>query len=94
MGFVVEDGRLFLNSNLSVNGYMNKTLFVEGYNLDEVLEISKPIYHILAGYQPWDIPRKIEFKTLNPGEQSTSTFHRTILENQSQYFQGKFYREM
>lgn len=35
---------------------------------------------------------KIKWKTINPGEQATGTFHRIVLTDVSQWYRGQFYR--
>lgn len=56
-----------------------------------IFDFDKDVYDAFACAREWNIPRKIAFKTINPGEQSTGTFHRKVLEDHTVYFQGRFY---
>jgi hypothetical protein len=39
----------------------------------------------------WVVPTRIQFKRIAPGEQTTSTFHRTVLEDPMTWYRGPFY---
>jgi hypothetical protein len=39
----------------------------------------------------WMVPTRIQFKRIAPGEQTTSTFHRTVLEDPTTWYRGPFY---
>ena len=54
--------------------------------------LPEPIYRGLGVVRPWALPREIQFKTVNPGEQFTGTFHRTVLEDNRIWYQGLFYK--
>ena len=55
-------------------------------------DIPSQIYDGLAIVRPWMLPRRLEWKTIHPGEQMTGTFHKTVLEDQTVWYRGRFYR--
>lgn len=59
---------------------------------DQLIEIDPYLYAGLGAVRAWDLPRKLEFKTRNPGEQATGTFHQTVLADNSKWYAGQFYR--
>jgi hypothetical protein len=59
--------------------------------LSALLHLSKKIYDGLGTVMPWTIPRHIQFKTINPGEQTTGTFNKLVLEDHSVWYKGHFY---
>ena len=81
---------------LLTNSIYNKFWFIKGElkYLNSILNIPDLIYDALALAQPWDLPAKLKFKTTNPGEQMTNTFHKIILEDNSQWYKGKFYKSI
>lgn len=56
-----------------------------------LLDISEHIYKGFGIVRPWDIPQTLEFKIINPGEQMTGTFHKTVFEDPNVWYQGRFY---
>ena len=56
-----------------------------------ILEIPDDIYIGLGMIRPWNIPQKIELKTINPGEQMTGTFHKIVLGDNDAWYKGNFY---
>jgi len=79
---------------LLTNSIHNKFWFIKGElkYLNQIINIPDLIYDALALGQPWDFPAKLKFKITNPGEQMTNTFHQIILEDNSQWYKGKFYK--
>jgi len=80
--------------NLLTNSIKNKFWFIKGdlKYLNLIINIPDIIYDALQLVQPWDFPAKLKFKTTNPGEQMTNTFHQIILEDNSKWYDGKFYK--
>lgn len=58
-----------------------------------ILNIPKYIYSLLESLCEITIPKKISFKTTNPGEQMTGTFHKTVLEDNDIWYNGLFYKK-
>ena len=83
--------------HVSVNNFLcNPRKEVLTYNSLDINDILNPIdpqiyelIELLGG--TWKVPREIGFKRINPGEQTTSTFHRIVLENPDTWFNGPFY---
>jgi hypothetical protein len=82
--------------NLQTNSIHNKFCFIKGNlsYLNLIINIPDLIYDALKLVQPWDFPAKLKFKTTNPGEQMTNTFHQIILEDNSQWYKGNFYKSI
>ena len=82
--------------NLQTNSIYSKFFFIKGelQYLNLIINIPDLIYDALALTQPWDFPSQLKFKTTNPGEQMTNTFHQIILENNSKWYEGKFYKKV
>ncbi len=81
-------------SKLEVNGLskrLQSTWFVSSQNLDLILKIDERIARILSHIRPWDLPRTVEYKQINPGVQTTSTFNKIILEDPHQWWVSKYY---
>mgnify|MGYP006908214950 CR=1 FL=1 len=57
-----------------------------------LLEIPARIYDCLGTVRPWMIPRRLEWKVTDPGEQFTGSFHKTVLQDTSTWYRGRFYR--
>jgi hypothetical protein len=60
--------------------------------IEAVLHINSDLYEILGTIRPWDLPKDIGWKTVNPGEQMTGTFHQTVLNDISFWYNHLFYR--
>jgi len=58
---------------------------------DLLWELPEDLYLGFGVVRPWDLPRKAEFKTTNPGEQMTGTFHQTILDCPERWYEGQYY---
>lgn len=71
----------------------NKIWFLKGNfdDLEIILNIPDLIYKCLGSVRPWDFPQQVKFKTTNPGQQMTNTFHQIILENNDIWYNGLFY---
>ena len=59
--------------------------------MDVLLHPPAIVYDILQIVHPWDFERDITFKTINPGEQMTNTFNKIVIEDNSEWYKGKFY---
>lgn len=84
------------DESLWINCFLlNKSImFIASYNNEEgVLFIPENVYKCLGVVRPWDIPQNITFKTTNPGEQMTNTFHRVVLEDNDVWYTGQFYKK-
>lgn len=81
---------------LLTNSIYNKFWFIKGESkyLNLIINIPDLIYNALSLVQPWDFSAKLKFKTTNPGEQMTNTFHQIILEDNSQWYKGNFYKSI
>ena len=79
---------------LLTNSIYNKFWFIKGdlKYLNLIINIPDLIYDALKLIQPWDFPARLKFKITNPGEQMTNTFHQIILEDNNQWFNGRFYK--
>jgi hypothetical protein len=62
-------------------------------DIHHLLEMDHHLYDGLAVVAEWKIPRKINFKTSNPGEQMTNTFHQLVLDDHSVWYNGKYYQQ-
>jgi len=80
--------------NLITNSIRYKFQFIKGdiKYLNLIINIPDLIYDALNIIQEWDLPSKLKFKTVNPGEQMTNTFHQIILENNNIWYEGEFYK--
>ena len=56
-----------------------------------LLHLPDTIYNGLGYVHPWKIPQHVAFKTINPGEQTTGTFHKLVLEDTSLWYKGHYY---
>lgn len=81
-------------TKLLTNSIHNKFWFVKGEleYLNVIINIPDLVYDALKNQQPWDFPAKLQFKTTNPGEQMTNTFHQIILNDNNEWYKGKFYK--
>ena len=57
---------------------------VDGRHIDEIFDLS------VASNRVVKIPHKLTWKTTNPGEQFTSTFHRLVVQNPKLWYQCRF----
>jgi hypothetical protein len=74
------------------SGIGNKKLnFIRTHTLNEVLAIDENIYGAMAAACEWRFPRVVTFKRIQPGEQTTSTFHQIVLADTREWYKGKFY---
>lgn len=60
--------------------------------LTALLHLPEEIYAGLGTVMPWTIPQHIQFKTVNPGEQTTGTFNKLVLDDHSVWYKGDFYK--
>lgn len=72
--------------------YKHKIVFLESpyyddWNLDQLFSVDEDLYLLMENcFKGIDLPRTIEFKTLNPGEQATGTYHKLIYENRKAWY--------
>jgi len=76
---------------LKISTYMSNYWIVLPL-IKALLDIPDSIYLGLGAVFPWRIPQKIQWKTINPGEQMTGTFHKLVLEDTKVWYQGLYYR--
>lgn len=62
-------------------------------HLPWLLNIPQGIYRFLEIIYPWEFPQKLQFKTINSGEQMTNTFNQIIYDDKREFYKGKFYQE-
>ena len=62
--------------------------------LPNILNINEHLYKAFDVVGIWEIPRKIEFKRVQPGEQTTSSFHKIVLEDPNTWYTGIFYKHI
>ena len=72
--------------------FIQYRIYSSDNKLDFIYEIPENIYNGLGVVMPWDIPRTLEFKTTNPGEQMTNTFNQLVYENNDEWYYGKYYK--
>jgi hypothetical protein len=65
--------------------------FSERWNA--LLNIHPALYAMVNQTARWLLPKKIEFKVTNPGEQMTGTFHHIVLSDLSVWYHGQYYSE-
>lgn len=61
-------------------------------NLPVLLHMPKKVFKILSSITYCEFGPNLTWKTRNPGEQVTNTFHRIVLEDNSEWYRGKYYR--
>ena len=61
-------------------------------DLTRLCHLPEIIYNAFAVVRPWLLPREIQWKTVNPGEQMTGTFHQTVLKDNAVWYEGFFYQ--
>jgi hypothetical protein len=68
---------------------------IRDYNevFEYVWSIPDCIWESVALFKPWAMAKDFQFKRTNPGEQFTSTFHKTILEHPKKWFESRFNTE-
>ena len=64
---------------------------IEKERFSSLLHLPNKIYEGLGYVHPWKIPQHVTFKTINPGEQTTGTFHKLVLEDTSLWYSGHYY---
>lgn len=66
-------------------------------DLESILEIDdtlEELIHRVAPESELRVPREVEWKTTNPGEQMTNTFHQIVLLNNEEWYKGKYYSSL
>ena len=54
-------------------------------------DLPERLYEGLGIIRPWKVPRAIEWKVTNPGEQMTNTFNQIVLIDREVWYKGEFY---
>lgn len=83
--------------NIGINSMRKKTtpVFViksdnfKGYN--KFLDFPQDIVDIISVIRKWNISPKLAFKTNQPGQQMTGSFHQTVLEDRRVWYQSEYY---
>lgn len=72
----------------------NAMFFVRGTveHIEQILHFPRELYDGFSVVRKIDFPCDLEWKTTKPGEQMTNTFHKIVLENKANWYNGKFYR--
>lgn len=60
------------------------------YELD-IFDIDPQVYETLEVVRKWDIPKRMTFKKIKPGEQTTSTFNSIVLKERKVWYNCDFY---
>ncbi len=71
--------------------YMKMNIEENNQSIDEILHIPDEIYEVLSLLKTMSFEKDVSFKTTNPGEQMTNTFHSIVLENNDKWYNGRFY---
>ena len=61
-------------------------------DLHLILDFNPIVYSVLECVYPIRLGRKVEWKTTNPGEQMTNSFHAIVLEDRSVWYSGTYYK--
>lgn len=56
-----------------------------------IVDFDEKVYDILSIVRPFDFPAKLTWKTTQPGEQMTNTFHQIILDDNTKWYNGCYY---
>ena len=75
-------------------GFIGATFPIQEFTLEKVrllLRIDPGLYRGLAVIAEWDFPAVLTFKTIQPGQQMTNTFHQMTLDDPQTWYNGPFY---
>lgn len=61
-------------------------------NTKLILNIPKDLYKAFGSVRKWTIPRRVDFKTVSPGEQATGTFHKKVYDDKKLWFKSDLYQ--
>lgn len=70
-------------------------VYFKTYTLDRlelILRFHPVLYQVLDCIVPCRLPCNVEWKTTNPGEQMTNTFHKIVLKDKSEWYNSEYYR--
>lgn len=85
------NGNLFIETS---DPYYSKKIWIaKSANINMLINIPDDVYYPIYGLREWDFSQGLTFKTINPGEQMTGTFHAIVLEDQSAWWNGIFYQQ-
>jgi len=76
--YILQSGRYYLGIPISI---------IMCNNIDAIFEIPEKYYT----NGKFLLPQKIEFKTQNPGEQICGSFHRVVINDPDNWYNGYFY---
>jgi len=86
--FTLADDSIYVKVNVLYREGKHKFLYMRSMgegDLDYLLNIPEKHYNVLKELGGF-FSRKIEFKKINPGEQSTGTFHKLVLDDPSVWY--------
>lgn len=89
-----EFRHVIINNPLSKVNYQKKIFFAKVFdtqNLSKILHINEHIYAGMATVANWEFPAHVTFRRIAPGEQTTSSFHKIVLDNPRTWYMGIFY---
>lgn len=89
-----EFNNVMINNPLSKVNHQKKIFFAKVFNaqnLSKILHINEHIYAGMAVVANWDFPARVTFRRIAPGEQTTSSFHKIVLDNPLAWYEGVFY---
>lgn len=93
--YSLHEGKYHDVSILRTNGFLfsKRVNYIIGSlrKLDLLFNIPETLYDCIAAYATWDIPRTIQFRVTNPGEQMTNTFNKIVITDNNHWYDGKFY---
>lgn len=100
---IYEQEELFDKNPLLTNSFIcskNRPIYTFALRSDKIdnikamsiiMDIPEEIYNIYTMMREVKLPRKVEFKVTNPGEQMTNTFNKLVLEDNKEWYKGEFY---
>lgn len=77
--------------------FMSKSCYLlrgDPRHLKLILHFPKIYRDLLETVRPVDFPADIEWKTTLPGEQMTNTFHSIVLEDNNEWYKGRYYNNL
>jgi hypothetical protein len=74
-----------------IDRYSNRIIMLEG-TWDKIRNVpAEYLTHLRNTGMILEVPREIEWKTINPGEQATGTFHKLVYKDLSKWYKGPLY---
>lgn len=91
-----EYKNVYINSLIEAEDQATEVTFIRASSdkLEEILDIDERVVklaHELSPLTTFVLPLKTEWKTTNPGEQMTNTFHQIVLQNNEEWYKGRYY---